>query len=96
MKRRQWLGLAGRVGLAALASGCASPQGRAEINAAAVARLGGAGYGIWKGGQLVAERNLGGRMPSYSITKSLAALAVVGAVGEGWLDLDDHTSAFPS
>lgn len=88
MKRRRWLGLAGRAGLAALVPGCASSGGRAEINAAAIDRLGGAGYGVWKDGRFVAGRHLGGRMPSFSITKSLAALAVVGAVGEGWIELD--------
>lgn len=88
MKRRNWLGLAGRAGLVALLPGCASSSGPAEINPGAIARLGGAGYGIWQGGRFIAGRNLGGRMPSFSITKSLAALAVVAAVGEGWIRLD--------
>ncbi|MES2660045.1 MAG: serine hydrolase domain-containing protein [Verrucomicrobiota bacterium] len=88
MERRKWLELAGRAGLVALLPGCAPSSGPAEINLGAIARLGGAGYGIWQDGRLIAGRNLGGRMPSFSITKSLAALAVVGAAGEGRIGLD--------
>ncbi|MEO5917735.1 MAG: serine hydrolase [Luteolibacter sp.] len=69
--------------------GCSIPFTPAgEINIDAVARLGGDGYGIWQRGHFIAGRNLGGRMPSFSITKSLAALAVVEAAGQGWINLD--------
>jgi CubicO group peptidase (beta-lactamase class C family) len=89
MKRRSWLGLAGRAGLAALIPGCGAAGGSARINPAAVERLGGDGYGIWERRRLIGGRNLGGRMPSLSITKALAALAVVRAIGEGWLVPDN-------
>lgn len=88
MKRRRWLGLAGRTGLAALVPGCAFSTGHQGINPAAADRLGGEAYGIWQGGRWVGGRDPDRRMPSLSITKSLAALAVVRAVGEGWLALD--------
>jgi CubicO group peptidase (beta-lactamase class C family) len=88
MKRREWLGLAGRAGVAALLPGCAAPAARDEIDLVAVDRLGGEGYGIWQGGRWIGGRAPGGRMPSFSITKSLAALAVVRAAGEGWIELD--------
>ena len=88
MKRRRWLGLAGGIGLGSVLSGCVSPSTRTKINVEAVARLGGAGYGIWQNGQFIAGRSLGGRMPSFSITKSLAALAVVDATSKGWIGID--------
>ena len=89
MKRRQWLGLAGRAGLAALLPGCAlSSTGPATIDLAAAERLGGDGFGIWQNGRWIGGRNPGWRMPSLSITKALAALAVVRAVSEGWIELD--------
>ncbi|MEO5712139.1 MAG: serine hydrolase domain-containing protein [Luteolibacter sp.] len=87
MKRRHWLGLAGRAGMAALLPGCASVSTQ-EINPSATDRLGGVGYGIWKNGRWIGGRNPNGRMPSLSITKALAALALVRAVGEGWIELD--------
>ncbi|MGL4399887.1 MAG: serine hydrolase domain-containing protein [Luteolibacter sp.] len=86
MKRRTWLTLAGSAGWAALLAGCASPE--SGIDPAAAERLGGEGYGIWKNGKWRGGRNPNHRMPSLSITKSLAALAVVRAVGEGWIELD--------
>lgn len=88
MKRRRWLVLAGRAGLAALLPGCGSAPVRGRINPAAADRPGGDGYGIWQGGNLLDGRNLWRRLPSLSITKSLAALAVVRAVAEGWAELD--------
>lgn len=88
MKRRRWLGLAGHAGLAALVPGCALSTRRTDINTTAIGRLGGAGFGIWKGGRFVAGHHLHGRMPSLSITKTLTALAVVTAVGEGLIGLD--------
>lgn len=89
MTRREWLQLAGCAGIVALAPGCAArAAARREIDFAAVARLGGEGYGVWQNGRRVAGRNLDLRRPSLSITKSLAALAVVRAIGDGWLTLD--------
>ena len=88
MKRRRWIGLVGRIGVGSVLSGCTAPFTRAKVNVEAVARLGGAGYGIWQDGHVIAGRSLGGRMPSFSITKSLAALAVVDAAGKGWIDID--------
>jgi CubicO group peptidase (beta-lactamase class C family) len=88
MERRRWLALAGRAGLAALAPGCAPSPGSLAVNPDAADRLGGDGYGIWKGGRWLGGRDPGRRMPSFSITKSLAALAVVRAAGEGWIELD--------
>jgi CubicO group peptidase (beta-lactamase class C family) len=88
MKRRTWLTLAGRAGWAALLAGCASPSGGGGINPAAAGRLAGDGYGIWKNGKWIGGQGPGRRMPSLSITKSLAALAVVRAAAEGWIELD--------
>ena len=88
MNRRQWLELTGSAGLAALLSGCASSSRPGRINPAAAERLGGEGYGIWQGGRWISGRNPARRLPSLSITKSLAALAVVRAAGEGWIELD--------
>jgi len=84
MKRRRWLTLAGRAGLAVLLPGCAFEG----ISSAAAERLAGDSYGIWQGGKLLGGRGFGNRMASLSITKSLAALAVVRAAGEGWITLD--------
>ena len=88
MKRRDWLRLAGGAGWAALGGGCGATDESARIDLPAAERLGGDGYGIWHGRRLVGGRNLGLRQESFSITKSLAALAVVRATGEGWLELD--------
>ncbi len=88
MKRRQWLTLASRAGWAALLSGCAPAVVRDGLNPAAAARLGGAGCGVWQGGRWLGGRDPSCRMPALSITKFLAALAVVRATGEGWLELD--------
>jgi CubicO group peptidase (beta-lactamase class C family) len=88
MKRRQWLNQAGLAGLSAMMPACSSSPRLDEINAAAAERLGGEGYGIWKGGRWNGGRRPDGRMPSLSITKSLAALAVVRGTQEGWLQLD--------
>lgn len=51
-------------------------------------RLGGVSYGVWKGGRWIGGREPDKRLPSLSITKALAALAVVRAAGEGWIELD--------
>ena len=88
MKRRSWLELAGRAGLAALFAGCRSTYGPGGVNPSAAGHAGNDSYGIWSSGRLVGGHNLGGRMPSLSITKSLAALAVVRGTGEGWLEPD--------
>ncbi|MES2921905.1 MAG: serine hydrolase domain-containing protein [Verrucomicrobiota bacterium] len=89
MKRRQWLGLAGRAGLVALLPSCAgTATGVGKINLAAAQRLGGDGYGIWQEGRWLGGRNLDLRLPSLSITKTLAALAVVRAADEGWIQPD--------
>jgi CubicO group peptidase (beta-lactamase class C family) len=54
------------------------------------------GFGVWQGGRLVDGRSLGQRMPSLSITKTIAALAVVRAMSERWLDPDAPlTGEFP-
>lgn len=88
MKRRQWLTLASRAGWAVVLPGCATPAARDSINTTAAERLGGEGYGLWQGGRWLGGRDPSRRMPSLSITKSLAALAVVQAAGEGWIELD--------
>lgn len=88
MRRRHWLNQAGRAGLAALLPGCAFSPNIGEINVAAVERLGGEGYGIWKNSRWIGGRRADGRMPSLSMTKSLAALVVVRATQEGLIRLD--------
>jgi len=87
MNRRQWLTLTSHAGLAAWLPGCASVATQ-EINSSTADRLGGVGFGIWQNGRWIGGRNPDRRMPSLSITKALAALAVVRAVGEGWIELD--------
>ncbi len=86
--RRQWFRLTSRAALAALLPGCATSTDREKINTSAAARLGGDGYGIWQDGRWLGGSHPEKRLPSLSITKSLAALAVVRAVDEGWLELD--------
>ncbi len=88
MKRRQWLTLANRAGWALALPGCGPSTAGNGINPAAAERFGGEGYGIWQGGRWIGGRDPSRRMPSLSITKSLAALAVVQAAGEGWVELD--------
>lgn len=88
MRRREWIRLAGGAGLAALGAGCGATDESVRVDLPAAERLGGDGYGVWHGRRLVGGRNLGLRQESFSITKSLAALAVVRAAGEGWLELD--------
>ena len=87
MNRRQWLALTSRAGVAALLPGCASIS-ETGINTIAADRFGGDGYGIWQHGRWLDGRNPDRRLPSLSITKALAALTVVRAVGEGWIGLD--------
>ena len=90
MNRREMLRWLGGAGLLALGSGCGvtGDAAGARVDVAAADRLGGDGFGIWQGGRLVGGRNLELRQESFSITKSLAALAVVRATGEGWLAPD--------
>ena len=88
MKRRRWLGLAGQAGFAALVPGCLATTRSETVNLAAINRLGGMGYGIGKGGRRIAGHEPASPIPSLSITKTLAALAVVRAAGEGWIQLD--------
>ena len=88
MRRREWLRLAGGAGMAALGAGCGATDDAVRLNLPAAERQGGDGYGVWHGRHLVAGRNLNLRQESFSITKTLAALAVVRAAGEGWLELD--------
>lgn len=91
MKRRDWLLLAGSVFL----PGCAGPRVTQSVSrsggadAGARIGMGGAAFGIWRGGKLISGRGLDSRLPSLSITKTVAALAVARAVDEGWLSLDE-------
>ncbi len=89
MNRRDWILLAS----SALLPGCGAGGADGAVRnfthaAAAVARSSGDGFGVWENGRLLRSRDLEKRLPSLSITKSLAALAVVRAVGEGLLTLD--------
>lgn len=88
MNRRQWLAVTGRAGFTALLPGCGYSAARPEIDLAAVERLGGEGYGVWQGGRRLGGHHPDTRLPSLSITKAFAALLVVRAVDEGWLELD--------
>ena len=94
MNRREWLRLAGTSTFAGL-SGCApsSPGGGGPvvISPGTKQRLGSAGaagYGVWQNGRTLESDNLGKQLGSLSLTKSIAALAVVRAAGEGWLSTD--------
>lgn len=51
-------------------------------------RIGGGPFGVWQGGRWLAGAGADIRIDCYSITKAVAALAVVRVVGEGWMDLD--------
>ncbi len=96
MNRRDWLRLtvtgtlSGLTGCASIGSG-AGGGGALHISAAAKRRLsssGAVGYGVWQRGGSVESWNPGATLGSLSLTKSIAALAVTRAVGEGWLSLD--------
>lgn len=93
MNRREWLRLAGTCTFAGL-TGCASSGGGGTptaISSATKQRLGSAGaagYGVWRDGRTLESENPGKRLGALSLTKSIAALAVVRAAGEGWLSLD--------
>ena len=84
--------IAGCAGGSTFFSGCATTLGRktdrAGVPPAAVRFLGGDAHGIWENGRLVASLHPEKRMPSLSITKTFAALAVTRAIGEGWLQPD--------
>jgi CubicO group peptidase (beta-lactamase class C family) len=88
MKRRQWLNQAGLAGLAVCLPSCTSSPHLEELNLSAIQRFGGDAFGTWKTGRWLGGHRPDGRMPSLSITKSLAALAVVRGTQEGWLELD--------
>jgi CubicO group peptidase (beta-lactamase class C family) len=88
MNRRRWLNLAGQTGLAGLLPCCAPSARNQAVNLAAVDRLGGMGYGVWQGGRRIRGRETSRPIPSLSITKAFAALAIVRAVDEGWIKLD--------
>lgn len=93
MNRREWLGLSGIFALSGL-SGCRSvtSSGTGDpISADTLRRLasgGASGHAVWQGGRLLESKNLGAELGSLSITKAVAALAVVRATAEGWLSLD--------
>lgn len=88
MNRRNWLRLAG-TSLGAGLWGCAATGGTSfEVPLHAQRRLAGTAHGIWQGGRTITTERPGERLGSLSLTKSIAALAVVRACGEGWLNLD--------
>lgn len=91
MHRRDWLRLAVGTSLASLpaCSAGGNPQ-RIAISSSASRMLGasGSGFAIWQGGRLLESGGSSERLGSLSLTKSIAALAVVRAVAEGWLSLD--------
>lgn len=95
MNRREWIRLTGMGAIAGL-TGCTSVgrsnhSGNFIISSASKRKLtsaGAAGYGVWQRGKTVESDNLGRQLGSLSLTKSIAALSVTRAVGEGWLSLD--------
>ncbi len=98
--RRDFLKLAS---LAALGGcpGCATisvggrsfpPRTLATIQATA-GRNGGWGWAAWDGNDRVASWRLEASGPALSITKSVAALAVAGAAGEGWISPNELAAA---
>lgn len=96
MDRREWLRFAGGClafgGLSSCASTGTSRADRVSIPSSTTQRLssaGASGYGIWQSGRLIESNNLGSELGSLSLTKSIAALAVTRAAGEGWLRLDE-------
>ncbi len=96
MDRRDWLRMAGSAALSGFAglTGCAAPGvagSPLHVTAEATRRLrsgGAAGHAIWQGGRQIAGENTNARIGSLSLTKALASLAVVRAIGEGWLSPD--------
>jgi CubicO group peptidase (beta-lactamase class C family) len=89
--------LAGRAGCTALLPACAAGSvSYPAIDLAALERAGGDGHGVWQSGRLLAGHALSKRLPSLSITKTVAALAALSAASEGWLALDESlTGDFP-
>ncbi len=77
----------GMTGCGAVSGGSASWSAGQLARADAEARRhGGRGWAAWRGASRVAAWQSGYEGPVLSITKALAALAAVRAVGEGWLD----------
>jgi len=86
--------LIGRALLLLLAAVAGAQAGIADAASYSL-RTGESALLIWKGGRIVYERQGTGRADAnvYSITKSLAALGTLQAVGRGVLRLDDPVSA---
>ncbi len=97
MDRREGLRVLAGAVFAPLA-GCAlsAPRPREteayEIPARAIDRLrrvAGNGYACWQGGRIVSAGGAGGSFPVLSVTKSVAALMAMRAVGRGWIPADE-------
>lgn len=97
--RRDFLRLSG-LAATAVCSGCAAGNSGAgswtsseiEMLDANARRNGGQGWAAWQGGRQITATNSDTRGPALSITKSIAALAVTRAVGEGWLSPSEHVA----
>ena len=96
MNRRDWLRLAGSFTCAGLA-GCAGTGGSSGGGSSSftvsdrtkrMLGSGGAAFGVWQGMRTMESNKLGERLGSLSLTKSVAALAAVRAIGDGWLSAD--------
>lgn len=90
MERRKWLGLCTRAGITALLPGCASQtDSTTTLRTEILQSRNHEGYGAWRNGRHLFSKEPPRPLPSLSITKSLAALAIVKAIGEGWLHVDE-------
>ena len=96
MNRRDWLRLAGSFTWAGLA-GCGSVgSGSGGVSSTLTVSdrtkrmlgSGGAAFGVWQGMRQLESQKLGERFGSLSLTKSVAALAVMRAIADGWLSAD--------
>lgn len=98
MNRREWLfraagcwavsGLSGCQSMGSGRSGLARPLNVSPSTKSQLASAHAVGYGVWQHGRLIESESLGKELGALSITKSITALAVVRAIGEGWLTAD--------
>lgn len=96
LTRREWLKWTAAGALGAL-PGCGAAGGGQICRTGPLDRVAGCygakGWALWQGRSRVQAWNSGSRGPALSITKTIAGLAVVRAVQEGKVHLDERVAA---